>query len=214
MVARSEDQLFQQALVAHRAGRLGDAVNLYRGALAADPRNAAANHNLGLIDSAARQSRRSRDAVSGRRSRSPRRWPNTPPRCPMHCAPSAAPTTRAPQPPRAIALQPNFVDAHLSLALALVDLDKIAGGRAGLRPALRPRSEARRWPHQPGTLRLRQGRLGDAEQLLVNAVRLRPNYAPAYLRLGDLFRRAGKGVGAVEAYRRARTLDAANTESA
>jgi len=43
------DPSFEQALAAHRAGRLGEAVNLYRETIARDPRNAGALHNLGLI---------------------------------------------------------------------------------------------------------------------------------------------------------------------
>ncbi|HET9722771.1 MAG TPA: tetratricopeptide repeat protein [Actinomycetota bacterium] len=46
---RSPDQLLQDALRAHREGRIGDALGMYREVLAEQPRNEYAWYNLGLI---------------------------------------------------------------------------------------------------------------------------------------------------------------------
>ena len=43
------DQALQQAVAAHREGKLQDAERLYRAILQADPEHPDANHNLGVL---------------------------------------------------------------------------------------------------------------------------------------------------------------------
>ena len=207
------EQFFQQAEEKHRAGRLGDAVNLYRDALARDPRHLGALFNLAQI------SLRRGNATEAE-SLLRRAIAVVPTEPAFHALLSAV--LRADNrlveakasAEQALKLRSNLPDAWNNLALAAMDL-----GDATLAEQAFARLFALDQRHADGliglgTLRLQQGRLDEAEQALGNAIRLRPNHPLAYIRLGDVFMTRRRLVPAVEAYRRARTLDAGNLEAA
>jgi tetratricopeptide (TPR) repeat protein len=207
------EQHFQQAQDKHRAGRLGDAVNLYRDTLARDPRHLGALFNLAQISL-----RRGNPAEAESLLR--RAIAITPAEPAFHVSLSAAlradgrPAEAKASAEQALKLRANLPDAWNNLALAAMDL-----GDAALAEQAFARLLALDQRHADGliglgSLRLQQGRLDEAEQALGNAIRLRPNHPLAYIRLGDVFTARGRLMPAVEAYRRARTLDAGNLEAA
>ena len=213
MTDAGAEQHFQQAQDKHRAGRLGDAVNLYRDTLARDPRHLGALFNLAQISL-----RRGNPAEAESLLR--RAIAITPAEPAFHVSLSAAlradgrPAEAKASAEQALKLRANLPDAWNNLALAAMDL-----GDAALAEQAFARLLALDQRHADGliglgSLRLQQGRLDEAEQALGNAIRLRPNHPLAYIRLGDVFTARGRLMPAVEAYRRARTLDAGNLEAA
>jgi Tfp pilus assembly protein PilF len=206
------DPGFEQALAAHRAGRLGEAVNLYRETIARDPRNAGALHNLGLIllrrGNPAEAEQLFRQAIT-----------LAPTEAMFHVALSNALRTSGDlggartSAEHALRLRPALVDAWYSLASTNAELGAEAEAEAAYGKLLSLDQRHADGIIGLGTLRLQQGRLDAAEQAFGNAIRLRPNHPLAYIRLGDVFVTRDRTAGAVEAYRRARALDPGSLEA-
>ena len=206
------DPTFEQALAAHRAGRLGEAVNLYREAIARDPRNAGAVHNLGLIvlrrgnPTEAEQLFRRATALAPTEAMFQVSLSNA-----LRAAGQLEAAKLSAE--QALRLRPALADAWYSLATANLELGDHVAAEAAFSKLLSLDQRHADGIIGLGTLRLQQGHLDDAEQAFGNAIRLRPNHPLAYIRLGDVFMTRDRAAAAVEAYRRARTLDPGNLEA-
>lgn len=206
------DPVFDNALAAHRAGRLGEAVNLYRDVIARDPRNAGALHNLGLITLRRGNATEAEQLFRGALALAPTE-------AAFHVSLANALRSAAQldaaklSAEQALRLRPNSPDAWFSLAATNLDRADHPGAEAAFAKLFALNPQHADGLVAFGTLRLQQGRIDEAEQLFGNAIRQRPNHPLAYIRLGDAMAARGRNVAAVEAYRRARTLDAGSLEA-
>ena len=107
---------------------------------------------------------------------------------------------------RALALDPNFADAHLSRGQALLELGRFEEARAACAKAakLRPRDAlALFWL---GTALHRLERLPDALDAFERALTINPDYPEALVDKGAILRKMGRSADALEALDRALAL--------
>jgi len=199
LVAEHAVALHALGWIAHRCGNPGEAINLMRRSLEADPSSAACWNNLGIVYAAAG---RPADAAAayqraialdpnlaaaylnlGNALRDQRRWPQA-----VEAYQTAA------------RLNPGLASAHHALGTALREAgrpeDAIASYRRALEldPAASPDVL-----NNMGLTFARQGNVGEAEACLWRAADLKPRDPKPHRNLGQLLLRTGRPAEAVEA---------------
>jgi tetratricopeptide (TPR) repeat protein len=107
---------------------------------------------------------------------------------------------------KAIAADPNFAAAHLSLAAALASQGKFEPAEKAVRQALKIRPDVAYAHTTLGVILLFQKRYVEGEKELREAHRLDPDYAEPLDRLGQLYQVQGKLDEAIDAFNKAIVL--------
>jgi protein O-GlcNAc transferase len=200
------EQLLQDALAAHRRGRIGDAKRLYASVLRIDPTNAAAFGNLGII--AAQEG----DLVSAERlfrqeikvrPDDPAGYNNLGSVLQLQARPADAIAAHR----RAINLKPNYAEAYFALGNALRQQGNLEEAMASYRSAIEARRDYPEAHNNVGVLLQMQGRLDEAVSAYGEAVALRPAYAEAQFNLGSVLHQNNELDAAEAAYRRVISLN-------
>ena len=194
--------LFQQALIAHQAGRLDEAEALYRRTLAQAPRNFDAVNNLavvlkakGRIDEAIACYR----TILSHKPQSPHVYNN------MSCAyaerDQLAEALEAAQ--IAVRQKPDYAEGYFNLGNILRRLNRLDEAIAAYRQALVHKADfAAPWSNL-GEIFKTRNQLAEAIQCYANAIRLGPGLVEAYNNLGEVFKEQGKHREAREIFARA-----------
>jgi tetratricopeptide (TPR) repeat protein len=186
----------------HEGGNLAEAERLYREVVQADPRQAVAWHNLGLL---ARQRGQAASAIE-LMTRSIQLEPGQPTfhnnlgaMLQSQSRPAEAATCYA----RALQLKPDYADAHCNLGSAYKDQGRVAEAIACYTRALEHNPELAEAHFNLGVLYQEQGQFDKAESRYRLAIRARPAYAEAYNNLGALYKRQDNLADAMTCYSRA-----------
>jgi tetratricopeptide (TPR) repeat protein/2-polyprenyl-3-methyl-5-hydroxy-6-metoxy-1,4-benzoquinol methylase len=198
-------QIFSDALLHHRSGRLSEAENLYRQILTVDGRHADSLHLLGLI---AYQQGRYDVAVEliGQAIRSRGDVPA------YHGNLGAALKSQGKlgeaiaQYERALALAPDYAEGHNNLGTALMMQGHLARAQARFERALVLNPSYAEASYNFGLALERQGRFDEAQPHYARAQSLKPDYAEAYYTQASTLQRQGKNVEAVLLYERTLAL--------
>jgi predicted O-linked N-acetylglucosamine transferase (SPINDLY family) len=171
------------------AGQPAEAAACFRRALQLKPGMAEARRNLGHPSAPELPQDAEAPFLQGNALKAARRWDQ------------AAACYR-----RALALKPDYVEAHNNLGATLKDQGKLAEAMACYRAALRYRPDyAEAYSNLGGVF----WELGDLDQALAcfrHSLALKPDYADAHYNLGVLLKDCGQAAEAVACYRRALQL--------
>jgi protein O-GlcNAc transferase len=200
------EQVLQQALGLHVAGRFQEAEGLYRQILAVDPNHADGLHLLGVIAYEGGQNETAVDLIGRAIARNNGV-------ADFHCnigsALEALGRAREAEAHflRALDLNPNHAISHNNFGNALKERGRLAEAEAHLRQALAVQPQYVEAHYNLGNVLLGLGRHDEAVQHYQQAIALRPSMATAHYNLGHVLKAQGKLVEAVEAYRRAQAID-------
>jgi tetratricopeptide (TPR) repeat protein len=195
-------QMFNHAIDCHQAGRLGEAEQLYRATLRADPTHFGALHNLGVLSTGLG---RPAEAVALLRQ-ALARDPNS--AMAHNNLGNALQATSALQAAiacydRALAIEPTLAEARNNRGNALLALKRFDAAIAEYQKAvaINPRyAEAHyHWGHALQQLE----RHGDAIQQYERALALRSNYPEAHNNIGNALLSLGRAEEAIGRYERA-----------
>ena len=201
-----------RALALFQAGRLAEAEQCAREALAASPRNAGALHVLGCIRAQAGAPQEALALLDEAIALAPHdaSMLNNRARVLMQCArlDEAVRDLR-----RAAQLEPAFraVRVHLAAALrakaaALLEAGEPAHAERALREALAVNAQDTATLNNLGVALQRQGRIGQALALFAQAVQLQPGFSDAWLNWGIALESGGNTAAAREKFARAAEL--------
>jgi protein O-GlcNAc transferase len=198
-------QLLENALAAHRSGRIADAKRLYASVINADPANAAAFGNLAIIAAqegdlagAERLIRRQIELKPdypasynnlGSLLQQQGRW---------------ADAIIAHQ--HALNLNPNYAEAYLALGNARKHQGDLVGAMQSYRSAVRVRRNYPEAHNNIGVLLQMQSRLEEAASSYREALGLRPDYGEAEFNLAGVLHQKGELKAAETSYRRVISL--------
>src|SRR5581483_7526925 len=107
---------------------------------------------------------------------------------------------------RAVALRPEFAEAHNNLGVVLRDLGRLEESGAAHERALELMPEFAEALNNLGVVRRDQGRLEESRILLEKALALKPDYADALCNLGNVFKNQRKLHDARMSYEQASRL--------
>ena len=108
---------------------------------------------------------------------------------------------------RALALQPDFVEAGINLGALYVGVGRLEAAAAALERALAGDPERVEALNNLGLIYRERGRLEEARDLYVRALQLQPNLAQAHFNLGLVYRGLGQREQAIEHLKEAIRLD-------
>lgn len=109
---------------------------------------------------------------------------------------------------RALELEPNFADVHLSLGHAYLRLKKSPEALKAFKEATRINPEMHEAYYGLGLEYFRAGKMKEAAQAFKQAVKVRPSMAKAHYGLALAYQEMGKQDQLIEEYRILQTLDA------
>jgi predicted O-linked N-acetylglucosamine transferase (SPINDLY family) len=204
-MAPTPQQLFEQAMQQHRAGRMAEAEALYRNILSRQPNHADACQMLGILanqtgrsDEAGQLLRQAIELNPGVAS-----YHNN---LGLTLVSSGRPSEAIAVFTRALQIQPDFPEAQNNLGTALRACGQIKDAIAAYQRAVAIRPE---YPEAlnnlAGAVRA-DGRLEEAIEIYRKAIALRPNYVEAWDNLGHALRTNKQFDEAIAAYRHVLTL--------
>ena len=200
-----QQNILQQALTLHQAGRLPQAESLYRKILLAEPNHHRALHYLGILAHQVGKYEIAVELISKA----------------LNCRPDYAEAhnnlgnvlrdqgkmAEAISSYRlALTLKPNFADAHINLGNGLRAQGKLDEAVASYRRALTLKPNDAVVHNNLGSLLSDQGKLDEAVASYRRALTLKPDDAVAHNNLGNTLKDQGKLNKAIFCYRRALTL--------
>jgi tetratricopeptide (TPR) repeat protein len=193
---------FGQALAHHRAGRLGEAMELYKQVLRADPRHAGALHMLGVL-----VHKIGDPALAAKLILEALRIDPTPAFLHVDFALALADSGRPADAARAflaaLLLQPAYAVAAFSLAVLLEDQDRRADAVLLYRHAARLEPDPSRSLNNLGAALTKQERAGEAAAPLRAALAIEPAMVEGWYNLAQAHRGAHRLDEALALYRRA-----------
>jgi len=197
--------LLHAALQRYQAGRLGEAEQLYRQILAADPRHADSLHFLGII---AFQTGRHAAAIDliGQAIALRNDVPSYCNNLGLVLQSRGRFADAAAQYARAIALKPDYAAAHSNLGNALKAQGSLPEAAAQYRRALACNPNFAEAENNLGSAMQEQGSLDEARVHYHRALALRPDYPEAYGNLGNTLLKQGNVAAAQRAYEQAIAL--------
>jgi predicted O-linked N-acetylglucosamine transferase (SPINDLY family) len=208
----TNQQLLQQGLRHHQAGRFPDAEATYRQILARDPNDAEALHLLGML---AKQAGQFETAIQLLRQAIRLK--------PSHAAAhnNLGNTLKAfrqyeeaiAEYREAIRLRPDLADAFINLGNALMALEKNDEAIAAYRRSIQLAPGVAEVHSNLGHLLTTMGRLEEAIAACREAVRLRPNLPEAHNNLANALKKSVKTDEAIDSYREAIRLRPDFTEA-
>lgn len=198
--ANSEDRRLQRAIQRHQAGDLREAARLYREILAHDPRNAEANHLLGLAFSQQgkyEEARRSfRQAVSLDSGNATYQYNLAEAYRRLGQLDQAAAAYR-----QAIILGPDFAEAHYGFANVLKAMDRTEDAIAQYKAVLQIQPGHYQAFYNLGNTFLGIGQFRTAISCYQAAVALQPDYPEAHNNLGVAFKELDEIDEAITAFK-------------
>jgi tetratricopeptide (TPR) repeat protein len=196
------DELLDQGLEHHQAGRLREAERIYQQILQTSPLDVNALHLLGLVHH--QQGRHEAAIESIRRAlevqpSSPVFWAN------LSAVYGALGRHReaADAAGQALRLNPNHGEAYCNLGCALQALGDLDGAAANFAWAVQIRPNDVKAHSNLGVALREQGKLDEAARSLQKAREINPNYAEAHSNLGAVLREQGKLDEAVRSLQKA-----------
>jgi protein O-GlcNAc transferase len=198
-------RLFESGLTHHQAGRLVEAIAIYRQVLEQQPDHAEALYMFGSL---AAQSGRSDAGIEFFR-RAIRIRPDF---AEAHNELGIA-LAKNKQIEEAIVvfrqatqLRPDYVEAHCNLGLALQETEHLAEAIAAYRRSIQLKPDFVEAHHNLGVALARNGQNAEAIAAYRQAIRLRPDYASAHCNLGNSLRKLGQIDEAIVAFGQAIAL--------
>jgi tetratricopeptide (TPR) repeat protein/SAM-dependent methyltransferase len=197
-------ELFAAARAQHQSGHLGPAQSLYQQVLAADPAHFGSLYGLGILAIQAGQPRNAVDLLGRAVKR------KDAPDVHYHLALAFALDRRAADATRhyrrAIALKPDYAEAHMNLGNVLTEQGQRDEAAACYTQVLEldPRSAIAHY--NLANVLATLARPAEAERHFREAVACQPAFAEAWNNLGNLLRESGRGDDAEQAFRRALSL--------
>ena len=200
--APSVQAIFAEAFRLHQAGRLAEAEQLYRQALARDPRHADSLHLLGVL---AYQAGRHADAVAliGQAIRLKDNVAFYHNNLGLALKDQGKHGAAMERFERALALQPAYPEAQINLGNALMEEGRPEDAATWYRRALALQPNYPEAQNNLGNALKELGRLEEALASYQRAATLRPNYPEANNNLGNALQQAGRLDEALAAYERA-----------
>jgi predicted O-linked N-acetylglucosamine transferase (SPINDLY family) len=190
------------ALEHHQAGRLSAAEALYRQVLAAEPNNADALHFLGML---AHDLGRNEDAVE--LIEKAHRYVRPQPFSLNSLGVAYLASHRAKEAKRcfakALALKPDYAEAHSNLGDALNELGQLQEAERSYRRSLAIKPDRAIAHYSLGNLLHRLGRREEAERSYRDALARQPEFAEAQNNLGIVLFEMGRADEAAQCYREA-----------
>ncbi len=211
-VRGAKGDLFQRALVNHRAGRLLQAEAAYRQILTINPAHVDARINLGavlIVLGRPAEAEASCREVLRLRPNDPEAHINLGAVLNALGRPAEAEASYR----GALRLRPNYPEAHINLGNALRALGRPAEAGASYREALRLRPNSPEVHINLGAVLIALRRPAEAEASYREALRLRPNNPEAHNNLGNALRALGRPAEAEASYREAMRLGPNNPEA-
>jgi predicted O-linked N-acetylglucosamine transferase (SPINDLY family) len=200
------NQVLQQAVGLHQAGRLNEAEGLYRQILAIDPNHADGLHLLGVIAYEGGKNDIAVDLIHKAIAQNDRCADY---HCNIGSALEALGRSNEAETHflRALCLNPNHAESHNNFGNALQERGRLAEAEGHLRHALAVRPNYVEAHYNLGNVLLGLGRSEEAVNPYQRAIALNPRMAAAHYNLAHALRAQGKLLEAVEAYRRALAID-------
>ena len=200
------NQVLQQAIGLHVAGRFNEAEGLYRQILAVDPDHTDGLHLLGVIAYEAGNNETAVDLISRAITRNAVVADY---HCNMASALGSLGRSREAEAHflRALDLNPNHPETCNNLGNALKEAGRFAEAEAYLRRAIAARPHYAQAHFNLGNVLLALGRHDEAIAHYRQAISLNPQMATAHYNLGHALKDQGKFTDAVEAYRCALAID-------
>jgi tetratricopeptide (TPR) repeat protein len=198
--------LLEEALDHHRAGRLGEAEQLYRRILAAEARHADSLHLLGMIEHQRGQHAAAAFLIGQAIAINPT----------VAAFHSNLGTVLQAQGnlegaagafERALALQPDWAEVHSNLGKILQSQGRLEEAAASQERALALKTDFAEAYSNLGNARYVQGRLAEAVTCYQRALALKPDYVDAHNNLGTSLLSQGRIDEAIEHYKRALALN-------
>ena len=194
--------MINQAITAHKEGRLEEAEQLYRAILKNQPTNLDVNNNLGVLlcalgrfDEAEASYRKAielkPDYVQAHSNLSNAlkelgRFDEAEASC-----------------RKVIELKPDYVQAHNNLGIILYDLNKFDEAEASYRKAIELKPDYVEANYNLGSTLNELGRFDEAEVSYRKAIELKPDYELAHINLGNTLKELGRFDEAEVSYRKA-----------
>ena len=197
--------LFADALRMHRAGRLNEALALYRHVLERDPRHADSLHRLGEIAHSAGGHDLAVEMIEKAIAVVPRA-------ARFHATLGAALAAQGKLDQavaayrRAVEIDPSVAAAYVNLGAALRELRQFEESAAACRRAIALEPGLAEAHNDLGVALFQLGRLDEAEACCRRAVSLNPNFAAAHSNLGNVLQGLERFQEAVACYARALAL--------
>jgi tetratricopeptide (TPR) repeat protein len=114
---------------------------------------------------------------------------------------------------KAVALEPNDIEAHFNLGNTLKDLGRLADAEASYSQAITLKPDYAEAHYNLGNTLKDLNRIDDAEASYRQAIALKPDYAEAYSNLGNTLNELGRLLDAEASYRQAIALKPDFTEA-
>jgi len=203
-VDTSIPETFQAALEHHQAGRLPQAEAIYRQILQAAPNHPEALHLSGVI---AHQTGRNAIAVE-----LINKAISVNPSSSMYCNLGAALRNQGKLDAavasyhKALAIKPDFAEAHYNLGIALQQQGKFDAAAASYHQALSIKPDYAEAHGNLGNALQRQGRLDAAVASYLKALSIKPDFAEAHSNLGNALKDQGKLDAAIASHHQALSI--------
>ena len=197
-----QQNILQQALAHHRAGRLPRAEALYRQILRAEPDNPEALHFLGMLAHQAGKSRIAAAMIEKALSSKPDYVDAYNSLAMIHVEQGkmddAAATFR-----RALSIKPDYAELHSNLGNTLKAQGRLDEAAACYRKALALKPEYAEAHNNLANVLKEQGRLDEAAACYQKAINVKPDIAEPHNNLGIVLKELGKFDEAAASYRQA-----------
>ena len=195
-------KMFDDAMQAHRAGKLAEAEALYREVLDSNPRHADALHLLGMIAHNTRHLDEAARLIGEAIAIEPKAFA-------FHNSLGNVLKDQG-QDEKAVAeyqsalkLNPDFADAHYNLGTVLQKQGKAEDAAARYRQAIAANPKLAVAHNNLGAILKSMGKIDEAEASLKQAIAIAPNLAEAHYSLGNILKDREQFDEAITAYQRA-----------
>ena len=196
------DQVLQQAVDAHKEGRLDEAEINYRKAIELNPKNASTHYNLGVnlqIRGRSNEAEASYKKAIEIKPNFTEAYNNLANLIKNFGRLDEAEINYK----KAIEIKPNFAEAYCNLGIMQKELGKFEEAEINYKKAIEIKPNFADAYNNLGTIQKDLGRLDEAEINYKKAIEIKPNFAEAYLNAGRIFKELGQITNAVKYFEQA-----------